>query len=73
MERVIQIFFGQELIGPSHTHTDARVDIDTETDVLPPYLDMVIASINSDGVGETDSVLIVSALPPLGWERFGPG
>jgi hypothetical protein len=27
---------GQVLIDPTHTLTDARVDIDTETDVLPP-------------------------------------
>ena len=37
---------------------------------LPPYLDMIFASINSDGYGEADSIVIFTALPPLGWTRY---
>jgi RHS repeat-associated protein len=37
---------------------------------LPPYLDMLFASIDSDGFGEADSIVLFSALPPLGWTRY---
>ena len=37
---------------------------------LPPYLDMLFAEIDSDGYGEADSILIFTALPPLGWDRY---
>jgi hypothetical protein len=56
-------------VAEGHPHT--TLDGSTEAgSSLPPYLDMVYASIDSDGVGEADSILIVSALPPLGWQRF---
>jgi RHS repeat-associated protein len=64
--------------GTSHTntsvaegHTHTTQDGNTQAgNSLPSYLEMVYASIDSDGVGEADSILIVSALPPLGWQRF---
>jgi hypothetical protein len=37
---------------------------------LPPYLEMLFASIDSDGFGEADSIVMFSALPPLGWTRY---
>jgi hypothetical protein len=37
---------------------------------MPPYLDMVFASKDSDGYGVASSIVIVSAVPPLGWARF---
>ena len=36
-----RVGLGGTMISASHTHTNARVDVDTENDVLPPYLDMV--------------------------------
>jgi RHS repeat-associated protein len=52
-----------------HYHTTVAGTTDPANN-LPPYLDMVFASIDSDGVGIASSIVIVSAVPPLGWSRF---
>jgi hypothetical protein len=37
---------------------------------LPPYLDMVFASIDSNGYAEAEGIVLFTALPPLGWDRY---
>ena len=53
----------------AHNHTSQDGSTDAAGS-LPPYLEMVFASVDSDGTGEEGSILIVNAMPPLGWSRF---
>ncbi len=53
----------------THTHT-SNDSTPTTVSNLPPYLEMVFAKADSDTYVNEDNVVIVSALPPYGWNRF---
>jgi hypothetical protein len=36
----------------------------------PPYLEMLFASVDSNGVGEAEGIVLFTALPPLGWTQY---
>jgi hypothetical protein len=57
------------IASSTHTHTSASATVSTDSN-LPPYLDMVFAKANSDQYVTENNVIITSALPPLGWNRF---
>jgi hypothetical protein len=57
------------IASSTHTHTSASATVSTDSN-LPPYLDMVFAKANSDQYATENNIIITSALPPLGWNRF---
>jgi hypothetical protein len=60
---------GQVVIDPAHTHTDAQVDIDAATDVLPPYLDVVYCQ-SPDLAIDSGLIAMFDDAAPSGWTRF---
>ena len=55
----------------SHTHVSSVSGGGASTESNePPYLEMVFAKANSNTYVTSSNVVITSALPPLGWNRF---
>ncbi len=55
--------------GSTHTHV-SNGGTTGSGDNTPPYLNMVFASKDGDGVGVAGQISMVSSTPPLGWTRF---
>jgi hypothetical protein len=53
----------------SHSHSSTTVTSGT-ANYLPPYYSIVYATINSTGNATNGTIVMVTALPPLGWSRF---
>jgi hypothetical protein len=60
---------GVTLIDTSHTHTDARVDVDTNSSVWPGYRDMVYCY-NPDLEIDSGLIALFDDTPPSGWTNF---
>jgi len=60
---------GGKLIATSHTHTDAKVDIDTNSSVRPPYLGMVFCQ-SPDLEIDSGLIALFGSNKPTGWTRF---
>lgn len=53
----------------THTHTSTSATASSASNI-PPYLDMVFAKADTNTYVDENNVVITSALPPLGWNRF---
>ncbi len=53
----------------AHSHGNVRADVNTNTDVLPPYTDMIICSSGSLNI-KTGQIIPFTASAPSGWSAY---
>jgi hypothetical protein len=53
----------------SHTHNYSSSSIQSETNI-PPYLNLLLGKSTEESSVNSNSIIIVDSLPPLGWQRY---